>query len=1069
MRRAKNFFVLIFASFFLLLAGCDLFPTTSGSNSESSGASDSTETLDTFEFVTDDKLVFKSVGEYYSLTLYAGESYQVKTTVDDSLGDDYYLKYTVDEETAGKFTISESGYIEIASSLNESESFVINAELYKKGVSKKIERKYCALSLRVGDYARVSLTNEGLEYDDSTCTYSLSMDSGESYKLSYSISYNTPYVLSFSLTDSSYADFMSVDENGYITTVKTSEDKVGEISVTTTGSGGVLDMVFVKVSLAKSEGTSGGETQNLLTVINTVDASEVVNGATIELYQGQALSFDVRYNNQSKTNVITAADASVLEVSGATNTVKGIKLGESEIVFAYAEEQITVTVNVIKDKLVSLSAENEGNDFVIINGTLYYLNNLYAAYQSGAKKEITDSALLATDVFDKDETHKTVEFTYAEDGESAKIAYDVKYYVTEEYSARETAYDNNDYFNNYYIGKTQVLPSKGTVKLLAIPVWFNDSDLFFTKAQQAQMLEDVEYTVKGNRPDSELKSVKQYYEAQSYGALTMDITVSDAFYCSPTSYEDYTDNIEEKLTNVYDLGTSAISWYFESHTNESLEDYDLNGDGYLDGLLLYYGANWYGASGDKNRSIAFEVNNNDNHTYSFNTMAFCPLGGLYGLEKKDPAEQLKVDDLSVRYRWWFDESARTMIHEVGHMFGNVDLYEDQFSTERYAPAGGFSMQEDDYGSLDPYHVNRIGWSKPQVYASSDYKLGDTVTLRLSDFQSSGQNIILANKWNEANSLYDEYLILEMFAPTGLNFFDAQIRFRNTIQSGIRVWHVNSVLTKFYDENKTSAIVDGESYLLAYNNHNVSSECDVLHMIRNNPNEAYHTTSKIQNGEVLFEQGDSFDMETFQSQFINGSKLDNGEKLGWAFTVDAIYRKADGTYDAVITLERTDNVRTEFSKTVTLNRDDLSEPSGENEYGDELFGAGGGFSLLYKYVTPPSVYVQDYPISSNGMCLFASADGNGGYIDVTIKDVDGKEVCITSVSVVYSYLTNATPTVLVGGVEVAGTQFTPESDKTYGYTYAVNGKSVRIQNRYDGTIDHWSVLPLYEITIHYTIK
>ena len=163
------------------------------------------------------------------------------------------------------------------------------------------------------------------------------------------------------------------------------------------------------------------------------------------------------------------------------------------------------------------------------------------------------------------------------------------------------------------------------------------------------------------------------------------------------------------------------------------------------------------------------------------------------------------------------------------------------------------------------------------------------------------------------------------------------------------------------------------------------------------------------------------------------------------------------------------MRTEFSKTVTLNRDDLSEPSGENEYGDELFGADGGFSLLYKYVTPPSVYEQGYPISSNGMCLFASADGNGGYIDLTIKDVDGKEVCITSVSVVYSYLTNATPTALVGGVEVAGTQFTPESDKTYGYTYAVNGKSVRIQNRYDGTINHWSVLPLYEITIHYTVK
>ena len=32
--------------------------------------------------------------QYYCLTLYAGETYQIKTTIDDLLGDNYYLKYT---------------------------------------------------------------------------------------------------------------------------------------------------------------------------------------------------------------------------------------------------------------------------------------------------------------------------------------------------------------------------------------------------------------------------------------------------------------------------------------------------------------------------------------------------------------------------------------------------------------------------------------------------------------------------------------------------------------------------------------------------------------------------------------------------------------------------------------------------------------------------------------------------------------------------------------------------------------------------------------------------------------
>ena len=272
-----------------------------------------------------------------------------------------------------------------------------------------------------------------------------------------------------------------------------------------------------------------------------------------------------------------------------------------------------------------------------------------------------------------------------------------------------------------------------------------------------------------------------------------------------------------------------------------------------------------------------------------------------------------------------------------------------------------------------------------------------------------------------------------------------------------------------EENKTSEIKDGHLYYLAYDNHDVESEYDLLHWIRNDSEETFHTDSTLYGTNALFRSGDSFDMETFGKQFLGGGKLDNGEKLGWAFTVDAIYENSDGTFGAVITLERTDNVRTEFTKKATLNRSDLETPDGEEEYGDDIFGADGEFSLIYKYVTPPSFYAQGYPISSDGMCLFAKEDGNGGYIELTIKDIDGKEVVINSITLTYSRLTNAELTVMVGGNEIDGTEIETESNETLGFEYEVNASSVRIQNQYSGTVDHWSVIALLEITIEYTIE
>ena len=311
--------------------------------------------------------------------------------------------------------------------------------------------------------------------------------------------------------------------------------------------------------------------------------------------------------------------------------------------------------------------------------------------------------------------------------------------------------------------------------------------------------------------------------------------------------------------------------------------------------------------------------------------------------------------------------------------------------------------------------------------------------------------------------------MELFAPIGLNEFDSKVTYLNIPTSGIRLWHVNSSLQDMSSGGEsTSQIIDGHIYKLLGSNNDVTAAYDLLHLIRNNPDEAYNTGSLSVMDGSLFGVGDCFDMETFKSQFLNETKLDNGEKLGWTFTVEEIYVNEDGTYGAVITLERTDNTRTEFSQTVSLNRSDLEEPDGKEEYGDDIFGTDGNFTLTYQYVTPPSVYEQGFPISTDGMCLFASPDGNGGYIELSIKDIDGKVARIDSISVTYSRLTNASPTVIVEGTAVEGEKFTPENSEAYGFTYKVDNNSVIIQNQYNETVNHWSVLALLEITICYTI-
>ena len=75
----------------------------------------------------------------------------------------------------------------------------------------------------------------------------------------------------------------------------------------------------------------------------------------------------------------------------------------------------------------------------------------------------------------------------------------------------------------------------------------------------------------------------------------------------------------------------------------------------------------------------------------------------------------------------------TYIHEMGHVFGLEDYYD---YSGQYNPAAGFSMQDNNVGSHDPFSSYALGWGKAYIPT-------ETTTINLKPFQDSGEMILLS--------------------------------------------------------------------------------------------------------------------------------------------------------------------------------------------------------------------------------------------------------------------------------------------------------------------------------------
>ena len=447
-------------------------------------------------------------------------------------------------------------------------------------------------------------------------------------------------------------------------------------------------------------------------------------------------------------------------------------------------------------------------------------------------------------------------------------------------------------------------PSIGKANVLVIPVWFSDSDSYILEAKKELIREDIYTAYFGSEEETGWHSVKTYYEEESHGALTLEGTVSD-WYVSEKASTYYANDVT--VNRTISLVETVTDWYFTQNPSVSRTDYDEDGDGYLDGVMLIYGAPDQQALNklsdykyDNLWAYCFWTQNSSAKNIAnpgANAFFWASYDFMYGKNKASSRTGKTYNNGDTSH---CNIDTHTYIHEMGHMFGLDDYYDYSY---QYNPAGGFSMQDSNVGGHDPFSSFALGWGKAYVPT-------ETMTIDLRPFSETGEMILLTPNYNEYNSPFDEYLLLEYYTPTALNEFDTTYQYsgnypQGSNDSGIRLWHVDARL--FYESGNSFEFTTNPNDPIhelgeAFTNTNYESgnseiegylsplgdgyyDFNKLQLIRNNTTTNYKVKTDF-NSNSLFKAGNSFNMNTYKRQFVNSGKLNQNIDLGFTFTVDA---------------------------------------------------------------------------------------------------------------------------------------------------------------------------------------
>ena len=462
---------------------------------------------------------------------------------------------------------------------------------------------------------------------------------------------------------------------------------------------------------------------------------------------------------------------------------------------------------------------------------------------------------------------------------------------------------NSDLYHHSGYTNIATCPSSGEVKALIIPIWFKNSSDIIPIEYRENVRSDINATYLGSKEETGWNSVASYYYEESFGKFSLTGVTSEWYECD-NNYA-YYGNDDEYSSRTSTLINDAVNWYFSSTMDNRL-DYDLDKDGYLDAVILIYAA-------PDSQQVGFEDYSN---FWAYTYWSFL---------KNNPSKPVQNAYFWASYDFIYGDNAfersgntyahgdtdytildsHCFIHEMGHVLGLPDYYD--YSDYSYTPAGGFSMQDYNIGGHEPHSLMTFNWADPYIPTESG-------EITIKDFQSSHDFILLTPEFNDKNSPFDEYMILELYTPTGLNQLDSTYAYSDYVKGpnlvGIRLWHVDARLLSYrgYFGSFTSDATSRNVYLAFSNSYDSEDvvagpeyvNYNVLQLIRNDKYITYQPTDFLSNSSLFF-AGNTYKQSEFNRQFVKGNKLNNGKYLGWSFKVKNIQKENDGSFSSTIEL------------------------------------------------------------------------------------------------------------------------------------------------------------------------
>lgn len=394
----------------------------------------------------------------------------------------------------------------------------------------------------------------------------------------------------------------------------------------------------------------------------------------------------------------------------------------------------------------------------------------------------------------------------------------------------------------------------------------------------------IEKAYFGTVEDTGWNSLKTYFDAMSFSQIAISGFVS-SWYTSTMSYASIAASPTtgtEWYTDFADIMIAALADFATKNPSFDTSGYDVNNDGYIDNVQFINTGNrdsahelsWAFQTDSSQFFKALSKTNPTIGTLKLGNVAWSNLGFL-----GSPSDYVQLPEGSI--------GTRAIIHEFGHVIGIPDYYDTEYTQDTTADRNYLSA----VGDWDMQAANCLDWNSFSKFSSGfvdPYVVrgnSGSVSVDLRPAATSGDCLIIPAKSQDYNGTpFDEYLLIDLYTPEGLNEYDAGVLSTPSIPAskndvdlmtpGLRIYHVDA------------SLVDNA---LEFNNVWGEAGGYLLNLLQEGGTPTFTMKTEWRHSWTssdLWKAGDSFQMANYSSSFVSG-KFNNGLDLGYTISVDSL--------------------------------------------------------------------------------------------------------------------------------------------------------------------------------------